>query len=170
MDLLTPLHQKFAEIGNKMRAKEINFPVDLWSGIIMLGVGLFIYLTIPGQIEVSPKDPVNGRVFPQMITILMMICSAFLIIKECVKVFKGQPLETKKLNLLVEVKALIIFLILVVTFLICKYTDLFVIGAVFCAISFLIYFRSSKLSYYVITVALAVLIWVAFKYGLNVNF
>lgn len=170
MSLLTPLNNKFNEIGSKLKEKEFNFPVDIWAGIVVLAVGLFIYLTIPAQIEVSPKDPVNGRVFPQLITILMMICAGILIGKECIKVFKGEPLSVKKLNLLVEVKALIIFLILVATYLICKYTDLFVLGAVFCAIAFLIYFKSEKLSYYIITVALAVLIWVAFKFGLGVNF
>ena len=52
----------------------------------------------------------------------------------------------------------------------CRVTDLFVVGAVFCALAFLVYFRCKKPLYYVITVGLAVGIWAAFRFLLNVRF
>ena len=76
----------------------------------------------------------------------------------------------KNINLLVEVKALEILAILLLTYVICRVTDLFVAGAIFCSLAFLIYFRCRKLSYYAITLTVAVLIWIAFRFGLNVNF
>ena len=101
---------------------------------------------------------------------LMMICCAALVAKEIVKLVRKQPLEYKTVNLLVEVKALIILAILVITYILCRTTDLFVVGAVFCALAFLIYFRCKKPLYYVITVGLAVGIWAAFRFLLNVRF
>ena len=76
----------------------------------------------------------------------------------------------KTMNMLAEVKALIIIAILIFTYLLARWTDLFVIGAVFCAVAFLVYFRCKKKLYYAITVGLAVLIWVAFRFVLNVPF
>ena len=86
------------------------------------------------------------------------------------KLARKQPITWKTVNLLVEVKALVILGILLVTYLLSKYTGLFVIGAVFCALGFLAFFRCRKRSYYIITLALAVGIWCAFRFGLGVSF
>ena len=63
-----------------------------------------------------------------------------------------------------------IVFILVITYLLAKVTDLFVVGAVFCALAFLLFFRCKKPLYYAITVSMAVLIWVVFHFVLNVSF
>ena len=63
-----------------------------------------------------------------------------------------------------------ILAILVVTYLLSRFTDLFVVGAIFCCLGFLVYFRCKKPSYYVITIAIAVAIWAAFRFVLNVDF
>ena len=118
----------------------------------------------------SERDVVNGRAFPELLMWLMMACCAGLIIKEIVKLVRKQPLEYKTINLLVELKALIIIAILIITYVLCRVTDLFVVGAVFCALAFLVYFRCKKPLYYVITVGLAVGIWAAFRFLLNVRF
>ena len=83
---------------------------------------------------------------------------------------RKQPLEYKTINLQTELKALVIFGILLGSFLLSKWTGLFVIGAIFCSLGFLLYFRCKKPSYYVITLTLAVLIWAAFRFVLNVDF
>lgn len=100
----------------------------------------------------------------------MMICSLILIIQNVVKLLRKEPVQTYTFHLLTEIKALLILGILIMTYLICKVTDLFVLGAVFCAVSFLLYFRCRKKSYYVITLGLSVLIWAVFRFGLNVKF
>lgn len=100
----------------------------------------------------------------------MMICSAVLIIQNIIKISKKQPVQVSTFNLLTEVKALMILTILFITYFICRITDLFVLGAIFCSIAFLVYFRCKKRSYYAITIGMAVLIWAAFRFGLNVKF
>lgn len=159
------------EIGEKLAKKEIQFPSEFASGIVCLILAFIIMAVIPSQIAVSSTDVVDGRAFPRLLVIVMIVGSVVVLGQELYRVFiKKQPVTTKTINLLVEIKALVILGILLGTYLICRVTDLFVIGAVFCSLSFLIYFRCRKLSYYVITLTVAVLIWVAFRFGLNVGF
>ena len=69
-----------------------------------------------------------------------------------------------------EVKALVIFGILFFTYFLSKVTGLFLVGAIFCSLGFLVYFRCKKPVYYVITLILAVGIWAVFRFVLNVGF
>lgn len=160
----------FDRTGEKLEKKEIRVPVDLVAGILFLAFGIFILAVMPAQVTVSDKDVINGRAFPTMLMVLLMIACACLIIKEVYHMIRKEPLTRKTINLLVEIKAFIIFGILLVTFLISKYTQQFVAGALFCCIGFLVYFRCKKPAYYAITIGLAVAIWAAFRYLLKVNF
>ena len=156
--------------GRKLHEKEIRVPIDLVTGVVFFLLGLGVLLVMPDQVAVSEKDVVNGRAFPTMLTIVMLLCCAMLIGKELYKLATKQPLNWKVINIQVEIKALVILGILVVTYLLSKLTGLFVIGAVFCCLGFLLYFRCRKKSYYVITLLLAVSIWAAFRFALNVDF
>ena len=156
--------------GRKLHEKEIRVPIDLVTGVVFFLLGLGVLLVMPDQVAVSEKDVINGRAFPTMLTIVMLLCCAMLIGKELYKLATKQPLNWKVINIQVEIKALVILGILVVTYLLSKLTGLFVIGAVFCCLGFLLYFRCRKKSYYVITLVLAVSIWAAFRFALNVDF
>lgn len=107
-----------------------------------------ILLIMPQQVVISEKDVVNGRAFPTMLAYLMMAMSLLMTGTELVKLITKKPLTMKTVNALAEVKALTIIVILLVTYLLAKVTDLFVIGGLFCAVAFLVYFRCKKKSYY----------------------
>jgi hypothetical protein len=156
--------------GEKLEKINITYPSDLVTGILFLVVSVVVLLIMPSQVAISEKDLVNGRAFPTMLAYLMMAMSLLLVGNELVKLITQKPLVTKTMNLLVEVKALVIMGILIVTYLLAKVTDLFVIGGLFCAVSFLVFFRCKKKSYYAIAVSAAVLIWVVFRFVLSVNF
>ena len=156
--------------GRKLHEKEIRIPVDLVTGVVFFLVGLGVLLVMPDQVAISEKDVVNGRAFPTLLTVVMLLCCAMLIGKELYKLATKQPLNWKVINIQVELKALVILGILVVTYLLSKLTGLFVVGAVFCCLGFLLYFRCRKRSYYVITLVLAVAIWAAFRFALGVDF
>ena len=156
--------------GRKLHEKEIRIPIDLVTGVVFFLVGLGVLLVMPDQVAISEKDVVNGRAFPTMLTIVMLLCCAMLIGKELYKLATKQPLNWKVINVQVEMKALVILGILVVTYLLSKLTGLFVVGAIFCCLGFLLYFRCRKKSYYVITLVLAVAIWAAFRFALGVDF
>ena len=165
------MDSKRDKIAEKLAQKEITFPVDLITGILFLAFGTIILLIMPNQVPVSETDVINGRAFPTLLMVVLIIFSSVIILKELYNFYvKKIPLKTKTINLLVELKALEILTILLLTYVICRITDLFVIGAVFCCLGFLFYFRCRKKSYYAITLVTAVLIWAAFRFGLNVNF
>ena len=156
--------------GEKLEKINISYPADLVTGILFLVVSIVILLIMPQQVVVSEKDVVNGRAFPTMMAYLMMAMSLLITGNELVKLITKKPLVMKSVNALAEVKALTIIAILVVTYLLAKLTDLFVIGGLFCAVAFLVYFRCKEKSYYAITIGAAVLIWVVFRFVLNVTF
>lgn len=165
------LDEKRDTIGEKLSKKEMKLPIDIVTGIFFLLLGALILLIMPKQVPVSDSDVINGQAFPTLLMAVMMICSGVVLAKELYNIFvKKMPPAMKNINLLVEVKALEILAILLLTYVICRVTDLFVVGAIFCSLAFLIYFRCRKLSYYAITLTVAVLIWIAFRFGLNVNF
>ena len=156
--------------GRKLHEKEIRIPIDLVTGVVFFLVGLGVLLVMPDQVAISEKDVVNGRAFPTLLTVVMLLCCAMLIGKELYKLATKQPLNWKVINVQVEMKALVILGILVVTYLLSKLTGLFVVGAIFCCLGFLLYFRCRKKSYYVITLVLAVAIWAASRFALGVDF
>ena len=162
-NLIERAEAKLDEWGAKLEQKNIEYPVDLICGILFLVIGIVLLLIMPQQVQISEKDVVNGRALPTMLIWLMLAMSALLVGREAYNMVMHRPTKTKTLNLLVETKALVIVLILVVTYLL-------VVGAVFCALAFLVFFRCKKPLYYAITVSMAVLIWVVFHFVLNVSF
>lgn len=164
------LEAKISIFTAKLESKTITIPIDLITGILMALFALFILFSIPYQVEVSDKDVVNGRAFPTLLMWVMLICCAYLILKDVIFLMQGRQIEYKTLNMLTECKALIIFAILLGTYFISSLTDYFLLGSVFCVLAFLIFFKCKKLSYYIIALTLSVLIWVAFYYGLKVRF
>ena len=167
---LDRFYAKLDSIGEKLGEKEFKIPCDLATGIIFLVLSAVVMLIMPQQVQISEKDLVNGRAFPMLVSVVMMVCSGVLIIREAIKVAKKQPLECKTVNLKTEGKALIIFGIIFVSYLLAKLTDLFVIGGIFCCVGFLMYFRAKKPSYYAITIAITVAVWAAFRFALGVDF
>lgn len=162
--------EKRSVLAQRLSKKEITLPTDLIGAILFFLLGAVLLLLMPGQVPVSRSDVVNGRVFPTMLMALMMLCCGALILQNMIKMRKKQPLHTCTVNLLTEIKALVILGILIGTYLISKWTNLFVAGAIFCSLGFLIYFGCRKKSYYVITVSMAVAIWAIFRFILNVKF
>ena len=163
-NLIERIEARLDDWGAKLEKKNIEYPVDLICGILFLVIGIVLLLIMPQQVQISEKDVVNGRAFPTMLIWLLLVG------REAYNMVMHRPTKTKTLNLLVETKALVIVLILVVTYLLAEVTDLFVVGAVFCALAFLVFFRCKKPLYYAITVSMAVLIWVVFHFVLNVSF
>lgn len=169
-DQLAGFSARLDAMGERLAKKELRIPVDLVTGVLFALFAAVILWVMPEQVTVSEKDVVNGQAFPTMLMVLMLVCCVMLVGKELYKLAKKQPITWKSINLLVEVKALVILAILGGTYFLSKLTGLFVVGGVFCCLGFLLYFRCKKPSYYAITLALAVGIWAAFRFVLNVNF
>lgn len=169
-DKIKNIEEKLDSIGAKLAKKEITIPTDLAAAIVFLIAGIVLLLVIPSQVTVGKDEVVSGAAFPTYLCYIMIAGSVLVGAQNILKMIRKESVETKTINALVEVKALIIFGILVVFWLICNLTELFVLGALWCAVAFLLFFRCKKKGYYIITVAFAVGIWAAFRFILNVNF
>ena len=131
------LDEKRDTIGEKLSKKEMKLPIDIVTGVFFLLLGAVILLIMPKQVPVSDSDVINGQAFPTLLMAVMMICSGVVLAKELYNIFvKKMPPAMKNINLLVEVKALEILAILLLTYVICRVTDLFVVGAIFCSLAF----------------------------------
>ncbi len=169
-DWINNMNEKLDSMGAKLAKKEITIPTDLVAAVVFFLVGIVLLLCVPSQTTVGTDEVVSGAAFPTYLCYIMIGGSVLVAVQNILKMVRKEPVETKTINALVEVKALIIFGILVVFWLICSLTELFVLGALWCAVAFLLFFRCKKKSFYVITIAFAVGIWAAFRFILNVNF
>ena len=156
--------------GDRLRKHEWNVPIDIVGGILFVLIGVVILLLIPGQITVKQKEVINGRQFPSLLVYIMIGCGVLLVLRELVKMIRHQELRKEKINLLVEVRALIIFADILIYYFVCRATDNFMIGSCVFVVLMLFFFRCKKWHYYLITLSAAVLIWVIFRFGLNVRF
>ena len=164
------LDARLDAIGERLKKKEIGVPTDLVGGVLFLIFGIAMLFIIPQQISVGKKEVITGRAFPNLLMYVMIACSAALILLQIVKLVRGEPVKITRLNLLTEVRALIIFTIMLVYYFACQWTGNFAVGSCIFALLMLLFFRCKKPSYYAITLGAAVLIWVAFRFGLGVRF
>lgn len=167
---LERFYARLDSMGEKLNEKKFRIPTDLTTGIIFLLLSVVLLLIMPQQVAISEKDVINGRAFPSLVCYVMMACSAVLVLKDVIKLVRKQPLDMKVINMKTEGKALILFGIIYVSYLLARLTDLFVIGGIFCCVGFLVYFRAKKPSYYAITIAITVAVWAAFRFALGVEF
>ena len=156
--------------GERLKQREWNVPIDLVGGAVFVLIGIVLLVIIPQQITVKKKEIINGQQFPSLLVYLMIGCGLLLFFRELIKLIRHQEIRREKMNLLVEIRALIIFADILIYYFVCKATDNFLIGSCVFVLLMLLFFRCKKWHYYAITLSAAVLIWVAFRYGLNVRF
>ena len=167
---MAALDAKLDAIGDKLKKKEWKVPTDLLGGVIFLVFGLLMLYIIPLQIEVKKKELVNGQAFPKLLMYIMIACSIILIVTQVIKMLRKEPVKTTTINLLVEVKAVLIFLSMIVFWLVAEKTGNFAIGSAVFGVLMLFFFRCKKPLYYAIVLIAAVVIWAAFRFGLGVLF
>ena len=167
---MAALDAKLDAIGDKLKKKEWKVPTDLLGGVIFLLFGLAMLYIIPLQIEVKKKELVNGQAFPKLLMYIMIACSIILIVNQVLKMLRKEPVKTTTINLLVEVKAVLLFLSMIVFWLVAEKTGNFAIGSAVFGVLMLFFFRCKKPLYYAIVLAAAVAIWAAFRFGLGVLF
>lgn len=75
--------------GRKLYEKEIRIPIDIVTGVVFFLFGLVILLVMPDQVAISEKDVINGRAFPTLLMVLLLLCCAMLAGKELYKLATG---------------------------------------------------------------------------------
>ena len=111
-----------------------------------------------------------ARKYLGMMLKLMMKLMLKLKMNQVMKLMRKEPVKTTTINLLVEVKAVLIFLSMIVFWLVAEKTGNFAIGSAVFGLLMLFFFRCKKPLYYAIVLVAAVAIWAAFRFGLGVLF
>ena len=91
----------------------VKVHADLISGMIFLTFSIFLIWVIPSQIRVVTTEAVNSRTFPYLLAFLIMVMSVKTILVEIVKIIRKIPSEKKEFDLIIEAKALLLFIILI---------------------------------------------------------
>jgi putative tricarboxylic transport membrane protein len=146
----------------------MTIPINIVGSILFIIVSSILLYLVPSQIKINTEAVVNARTFPLLMLRIVLIFSIILLIKDIIFIITKREIETKELNLLVEVKFLIILSMLII-FLALLYFTNFILSSIVFGILMLFYFRSKKLSNYLIIILAAILIGYLFQNVLHVR-
>ena len=147
---------------------KVVIKTDLWSGIFFLLLSVFLFITIPMQIELVDDSAVNSRSFPFLLALIIMVMSIKLIITETLKIIGKKNVNQKEIDLKDEGKALIIFLILLGYLILMPVIGYFSSSLIMFA-AFLVFFRSRNKLYYIIALLSCAAVYLIFRFVLNVQ-
>ena len=146
----------------------VKVHADLISGMIFLTFSIFLIWVIPSQIRVVTTEAVNSRTFPYLLAFLIMVMSVKTILVEIVKIIRKIPSEKKEFDLIIEAKALLLFIILI-TYLILMPIVGYLISSILMVLAFLLFFKTRKWYYYAVVLGITVAVFMIFRFGLNVQ-
>ncbi len=169
---LTALSFKYDAFIDQCAGILENRTLKLYPGptgsVLFATLGILILVLIPSQIKVRADQTINARTFPAILAWIMLVCSAFNMINDGIRVIRRQKLPFIEMNLLNEVKAMIILLFLVIYALLMPLAGFSIASVVF-ALLMLLYFRVKEWKYYLLVTVLALGIGFLFKNVLNVR-
>jgi len=139
---------------------------NLISGLLFIAIAVIIWLLIPHQIAI----PINGTVitdpsfFPRVFTVALFILGIVIVFVSIIfqREVVVQVDTAKQLHMLIYLGMLIVFGIMM-------NTVGFLIAAMFFGTGSLLFFRCKKKSYYIITLLATIVVFIGFKYLLNID-
>ena len=123
---------------------------------------------MPSQIKIQPDRAITARTFPGGLAMIMMGGAILNIGKDILKIIKKERIPMTELDLLTEVRALILLLFFVLYALLMPVAGFMISSAIY-SILMLFYFRVKDVKYYIIVISSAVIISLLFKNVLNVR-
>jgi putative tricarboxylic transport membrane protein len=165
---LKKLDGRIDTLAEEMKDKKVAFRPSIVGPIIFIVFSIAILLLMPSQIKVQQDQIINARTFPRMLTYLMLGSSVVVLAQALFNLARHKPIEKLELELLTEVKAVLMLAMLVLYAVLMKPIG-FIASSVIYAILMLYYFRVKNWKYYVILVVSAIAIGVIFRYVLNVR-
>lgn len=156
------------KIALKLEKRKIIIPINIVGAILFIIVSIVLLILVPSQIKINTKAMVNARTFPVLMLRIMLVFSIILLIKDIIFLVKKKEIEKKEINLLVEVRFLILLAMLIV-FLVMLYYTTFIISSIVFGFLMLLFFRSKKIINYIIVFLAAILIGYLFQNVLHVR-
>lgn len=154
--------------AKKLESKSVRVPINTIGALLFISVSSILLFLLPSQIKVNTASQITARTFPQLMLRIILFFSIFLFIKEIFAIVLKKDREYKEINLLVEVR-FIILLMLLILFLVMLHFTSFIVSSIIYGILMLFYFRSKKILSYIIIILAAFIIGFLFQNILHVR-
>ncbi len=168
MNIFKKLDGKIDQWGRELDGRKVKFYPELVGPILCIVFAVVILSLMPGQIKIHTDQSITARTFPTMLMGIILVFSVVLLVKEIYKMIRKLPIHTMELDVLSEIKALILLALLVSYFFLMKWIG-FIPSSTLFSVAMLYYFRSKNWKYYVIVVTVSIAIGVIFRYVLHVR-
>jgi putative tricarboxylic transport membrane protein len=166
--LLTRFDAWIDGMGRKMEGKKISIHPNLVGPALFVVFSVWMMAIMPSQIVVSEEGAINAQTFPKLLLSIMLVLSAVILVVEIVKLVLKKPCDKVEIELLTEVRALLIVGMFVLYLVLLKPIG-FIFSSILFACLMTAYFRVKRISYYLIGAVSAILIGVLFQYVLHVR-
>ncbi len=150
-------------------AKKIRLPIELISSLFFIFLSLFFLIIMEKEVYVaSDGNMINARTFPFIVLVIILTLSLFIFVKETVLFIAKKKVKYVEIDVKEELKAMIIFLILLFYAISIKFFGFFISSIIFP--SFLSFFLGERKKKNLALVAISsLLICLLFRYVLNVR-
>ncbi|HHT80457.1 MAG TPA: tripartite tricarboxylate transporter TctB family protein [Spirochaetales bacterium] len=168
LQILKKLDTKIDRTGERLKDRKVNFYPTVVGPIVFLVFALVAFLIMPSQVKVQQQAATTARTFPILLLQIMIVGSVALLVTEIVKILRKTELEVVQIELLTEIKALIILLMLILYAILMPLIG-FIPSSLLFSVAMLYFFRIKKVSYYLIIIFSALVIGLIFRYLLGVR-
>lgn len=168
LQILKKLDTKIDRTGERLKDRKVNFYPTVVGPIVFLVFALVAFLIMPSQVKVQQQAATTARTFPILLLQIMIVGSVALLVTEIVKILRKTELEVVEIELLTEIKALIILLMLILYAILMPLIG-FIPSSLLFSVAMLYFFRIKKVSYYLIIIFSALVIGLIFRYLLGVR-
>lgn len=168
LQTLKKIDRKIDHVGASLEGRKTNFYPSLVGPFVFLVFAVVAFLLMPSQVKVQENMATTARTFPTLLLQVMIAGSLVLLATEIIKIVRKMDIEVVQVELLTEIKALIILLMLLLYALLMPLIG-FIISSLLFSVGMLYYFRVKKGSYYLIVVIATLTIGLVFRYLLGVR-
>lgn len=166
--ILKRMDGKIDQVGESLEGKKASFYPSLVGPLVFLAFAVAAFVLMPSQVKVQENMATTARTFPTLLLQIMIAGSLVLLGTEIVKIIRKTKIEVIQIELLTEIKALVILLMLALYALLMPLIG-FIVSSLLFSVAMLYYFRIKKGSYYLIVVISALAIGLIFRYLLGVR-
>lgn len=166
--LFAQLNAAIDRFSRKWEGRQIPFYPSLVGPVLFLAAGVAGYALMPSQVKIQEGTATTARTFPSLMLTLILACSVVLLVQELIKIVRKQSIEVVMLDVLTEIRALIILILLVLYALLIPPLG-FIVTSILFGLAMLGFFRVKKWWYYLIVALSALVIGLLFQVVLNVR-
>lgn len=154
--------------AQNFEGKKVKLYTDIVGPIVFIIFALAVLFLMPEQIKLTEESKINARTFPVILMGMILFFSVLLLIKEIIKIITKKNVNVKEIEVLTEIKALIILVLLIIFLVLMNFIG-FLLASMIFSVLMLYFFRIKNWKYYIIILIAAVLISLLFQYGLKVR-